>query len=465
MNTRRAPKKLWVDVTMLLAWKGKPTGIPRATASIVREWLALPRLNLGLCHFNAEMTDFQEISPESFQAHLAANEAAASEALDGGQPAAPAEPRPSLARRILGRTKRLASGLPGPAKLPLKWGWRGLKAARGLARAGVRTIRQRGKPRVAPVTLGPDDVLVSLGASWGVPQYHRTVWARKQREGFGFFELVHDLIACKFPQFFLPTFPPHFEGWLADLLWAADLVGADSECTRRDVEWFIRQTGCPRRPVQVIRLGDNVPAGLEEPGRVPVRGPFVLAVGTVEVRKNHLLLYHVWRRLVEEHGVEVPPLVIVGRPGWLSQDLVYQLDNDPLVQGRIFLVRETSDAELAWLYRNCLFTMYPSHYEGWGLPVAESLAAGKYCIASSASSVPEIGGDLVDYHEPVDLLACYRLTVRALFDAAFRGEREARIRRLYRPTSWSQTADGLLTLLERHFGPLRGEEEYREAVA
>ena len=66
-------------------------------------------------------------------------------------------------------------------------------------------------------------------------------------------------------------------------------------------------------------------------------------------------------------------------------------------------VAETpSDAELAFLYRNCRFTVFPSLYEGWGLPIGESLWFGKLCIASKTSSMPEVGGDLVDYVDPKD---------------------------------------------------------------
>jgi glycosyltransferase involved in cell wall biosynthesis len=171
------------------------------------------------------------------------------------------------------------------------------------------------------------------------------------------------------------------------------------------------------------------------------------------VRKNHQLSYHVWRRLVEKHGRErVPRLALVGRPGWLTGDLLTQMRSDPLTRDHILLLHDVRDAELAWLYRHCLFTLYPSLYEGWGLPVAESLAAGKYCIASNSSSIPEIAGSLIDYHDPHDSAGCLSLVERALFDGTFLRKREEQIRAGYRITSWRACAAQVLDRIRRHTG-------------
>ena len=124
----------------------------------------------------------------------------------------------------------------------------------------------------------------------------------------------------------------------------------------------------------------------------------------------------------------------------MSNELLIQLLHDPLVRGVLLHLPAATDREMCWLYENCLFTLYPSHYEGWGLPVAESLARGKLCIASNSSSLPEIGGDLVDYHDPLDLFGLKELVLRALDDDG-RGRREDEIRRRYRPTLWKDSAD------------------------
>ena len=74
---------------------------------------------------------------------------------------------------------------------------------------------------------------------------------------------------------------------------------------------------------------------------------------------------------------------------------------------KILVLKGINDEELSWLYRNCMFTAYPSLYEGWGLPVAESLRYGKFCIASKISSVPEIAPDLTKLIDPLDAMEWY----------------------------------------------------------
>jgi glycosyltransferase involved in cell wall biosynthesis len=262
-----------------------------------------------------------------------------------------------------------------------------------------------------------------------------------------------------FPHFFPASFPPEFRRWLSGLLDVADRFVTISENSRRDLLDFARAWKLALPHVDVIRLGDTVPvrAPVRPPAellaRVAPPAPFVLAVGTVEVRKNHALIYQVWRRLAEECGPSLPPLVIAGQRGWLCEELQYQMRLDPAVDGKIILLAGLHDGELNWLYDNCLFTLYPSHYEGWGLPVCESLAHGKYCIISDRSSLPEIAGDLVSYHDPLDFAACKGLVARALFDDGYRREREAEIRRRYRTTSWADCARGLWMMLRREVNP------------
>jgi glycosyltransferase involved in cell wall biosynthesis len=167
----------------------------------------------------------------------------------------------------------------------------------------------------------------------------------------------------------------------------------------------------------------------------------------VESRKNHLLLYQVWER-ARESGVMLPDLVIVGRMGWAAADAVYAMKNDPTVRASIHLLNEVSDAQLEWLYANCLLTIYPSLYEGWGLPIAESLARGKVCLASSSSAMPEVAGDLVDYFSPYDAGECLRLVERYL-DPAVLAARVRQMREQYPVTRWDDTVRQLEAALHR----------------
>jgi len=165
--------------------------------------------------------------------------------------------------------------------------------------------------------------------------------------------------------------------------------------------------------------------------------PFLLSVGTIEVRKNHLLLYQTYK-LAAAEGIDLPRLVIAGRRGWLTHDLLHAFRHDPQVRTKISLLHEVSDAQLAWLYGNCLFTLYPSIYEGWGLPIAESLNHGRVCLCSSTSSMPEIAGDLLEYFSPFDPRSCLNL-IRKYLAPEVRAAKETEIELRYSRVPWERT--------------------------
>jgi len=122
------------------------------------------------------------------------------------------------------------------------------------------------------------------------------------------------------------------------------------------------------------------------------------------------------------------------------QELFSDLRLDPMVAGKIELLHHVDDADLAVLYQHAQFTVYPSLYEGWGLPVAESLAFGKYCLASNAASLPEVGGDWVDYLDPWDVPGWAERLQFLFAHPEWVAERNARIAREYRAHPWRETA-------------------------
>jgi glycosyltransferase involved in cell wall biosynthesis len=450
---------LWVDVSSLVRWQGKPTGISRVASSLIHEWVKAGCPDLRFCRFEPSSGHFVEVPGSEMRRCLV--EKLAPAAVIGPPPVVP----PSRLARLKAKLKEALRPaflvLPRWFREPIKnAAYAAVRHARGGLYRGRRAWRELQYTasgwlpgsRGPAVAFGGSDVLFSPGFSWDFPGYARAVYRLKRRQGFRFVPLIYDMIPHRFPHFFGPGTGEGYQAWAADVLWSADLVVTISENSRKDVLDFAREAQTPAPPVAVIRLGDDLP--VDPAGGLPdgVAGltaddPFVLTVGTVEVRKNHLLVYQIWRRLLQLYGPQVPKLVIVGRPGWLTGDLLYQIHGDPLTRDRLLVLTEAGDAELEWLYRHCLFTVYPSHYEGWGLPIAESLCHGKYCVASRASSMPEVGGDLVGYHDPLDVPGFLRLVSEAILDADFRRRREEEIRRRYRRTSWGETAAAVLVHL------------------
>jgi glycosyltransferase involved in cell wall biosynthesis len=130
-------------------------------------------------------------------------------------------------------------------------------------------------------------------------------------------------------------------------------------------------------------------------------GEFWLSVGTIEPRKNQRLLVQAYARYLEAGG-RAMPLVLAGGKGWLMEDFQEYLAEFG-VSDRVILTGYVSDSELIWLYRNCYASLYPSVFEGFGLPVLEGMQFGAPTMSSNATSMPEVAGDaaiLLVPHDP-----------------------------------------------------------------
>jgi hypothetical protein len=189
-----------------------------------------------------------------------------------------------------------------------------------------------------------------------------------------------------------------------------------------------------------------VPAGPGAPAfatRLTGR-PFVLFVSTLTFRKNHEFLCNVWRRLIGRLGDRLPRLLLVGRTAPDQTALADRLRRDPELAGHVQQMDDVDDAGLTWLYEHCLFTVYPSLYEGWGLPVSESLSHGKVCVAADTSSLREAAADVSPLLDPFDHAAWCDLVTRLVVEPGVLAAHEARLRDRPPLPSWSDAARSVL---------------------
>jgi glycosyltransferase involved in cell wall biosynthesis len=330
---------------------------------------------------------------------------------------------------------------------------------RALVRALRRTLRARRLlyPRPAPLgarteSFRAGDVLVCLGTGWENPRYIGLL-ARARELTVRIAVLIYDIIPVANPQWVETALQRRFGQWFDGVLANADLLLTISEHARGTLLRLAAERRIALPPVQVLHLGSGFPAlaaadtSAADP-RLPE--PFVLYVSTIEARKNHALLLRIWRQLLTNHRVAaVPSVAFVGRRGWLVDDVMAELSREGPLRDKVAIVSGLSDAEVAAAYRRCLFTVFPSLMEGWGLPVAESLEQGRLCVASNRGAIPEVGGDLVDYFDPENDAEALAAVERAIFDRDYRQAREARIRAEFRPRSWADCAAALIEHLDR----------------
>ena len=187
----------------------------------------------------------------------------------------------------------------------------------------------------------------------------------------------------------------------------ADRLLAISQTVRDDLISVACDRGWPQCDVQVVRLGcdftpsagDGDPeAGEGDLGTVLRRGGYLLCVGTLEPRKNQALLLDAFDALRDE--IAGLTLVLAGRSGWLADDLVRRIQEHPLFGDRLFWLQGIPDAILKRLYRRAGAMVYPSLYEGYGLPVVEALAAGTITLCSDRGALPETASGFAELFDP-----------------------------------------------------------------
>ena len=129
-------------------------------------------------------------------------------------------------------------------------------------------------------------------------------------------------------------------------------------------------------------------------------------------------------------------------------DLMQQLRNAHYLDGKLVLFQDPTDGELTTLYQGAQFTLFPSFYEGWGLPVTESLAFGKPAIISNTTSLPEAGGALARYFDPESTTEAYHVIREVVEDPEGLRNWQARVARDFRPVTWDEAARAVLRALE-----------------
>jgi glycosyltransferase involved in cell wall biosynthesis len=226
-------------------------------------------------------------------------------------------------------------------------------------------------------------------------------WIRRHRLKAVYF--VHDLIPLTHPEYCREGESERHQRRMATVLASAAGVIGNSRHTLGELSAFARRTGRAMPPAVAALLGsEQLAAEPEREAQEPSGRSHFVALGTIEGRKNHLLLLQLWLRLGEELGERVPRLLIVGRRGWEAEQVLDLLDRSAQLRRNVVELSDCSDGEVAGLLRSARALLFPSFAEGYGLPVAEALRNGTPVIASDLDVFREIAGNVPDYLDPLD---------------------------------------------------------------
>jgi len=465
---------IWIDVEDIFQYfenNSRPSGIQRLVYEILhvirKQAATKPGIgNITLLRRGQDET--QLFSPVSFNDLEYLFEASADEkVVHDSRPVPRSRPTPralvrQLRHTVIRRIENLPPELARPLLIMAVNQLRALRLLRSFAAKQLRCTRHSAAPpaqtavpvRSQPTSLNgvpkPGDIFLILGAAWSEPGFGERLAGMRKAYGIQPVLLLSDLIPAIRPEWCALSLIRDFKHWLDTTLPQCGRLLAISHATAKTIEDYTRRHRLKLlAPVQTVPIGSGFgpPRKVEgeRPKGLPTPESYVLFVSTIEARKNHILAFRIWRRLVADLPPEqVPTLVFAGRVGWLVSDLMQQLENTEWLRGKIRLLRDPSDHELAHLYDGCMFTLFPSLFEGWGLPVTESLVNGRPCVASNATSIPEAGGPLSRYFDPENIDEAYRVVRETIEDRDGLKKWQEEVQTQFKPTPWEDTADAIL---------------------
>lgn len=299
--------------------------------------------------------------------------------------------------------------------------------------------------RARPIRAGKGHTIIMIGAFWGLGNTIGKFLPAK-RAGARLGAYIYDIIPISHPEYCDADLIRYFSMAFAEICLVIDFAFTISDFTRVTVEKYLADNGGRTIPMWTVPLAHSLtgpPSSLQSWPKALQRiegRDYVAYVSTIEGRKNHIYVVEAWKRLIAE-GVEVPDLVFVGRKGWRNSGLFDLLESTGNLNGRVHIVHDLSDAELNAVYENCLFTVFTSFVEGWGLPVGESLLHGKPCVVSNTASLPEVGSDFVEYIDPINLTGGIEVFRRMITDRDYLAERARNIRENFVARDWDDVAE------------------------
>jgi glycosyltransferase involved in cell wall biosynthesis len=276
----------------------------------------------------------------------------------------------------------------------------------------------------------------------GAHLFHATNYTTPSTRSTPVVLTVHDLALLRFPELGTPALR-RLVGRVGRNAAAARLIIADSEATARDLRELL---AIPSAKIRVVHCGcaaqfRPVTAPDCEPvlRRHGISTPYLLHLGTLEPRKNLVRLLGAYRQVLRSQS-DVPPLVLAGAPGWGATAVRRALDELQL-RDRVHLTGAVPTRDLPALYSAAVAMVFPSLYEGFGLPVLEAMACGTPVVSSTGGSLPELAADAALYVEPSDEAAIADAIATVLRDASVRGELRVRGMARARQFTWARCAE------------------------
>ena len=258
---------------------------------------------------------------------------------------------------------------------------------------------------------------------------------------------IYDMLPFVMPESFVYWHAVYQRAYFRHAVKKAERIITISKNSKEDICRILK---ADENKIHVIPLAtdlslDKYP-GEESGKKWNLTAPYILYAGAIHPRKNVARLIRVFQRLIQVKKIP-HTLVITGSFRWKSSQ-VKEAAEGSSIRDKIIFTGQVSDEELAGLYRNCTVFVYPSLYEGFGLPVLEAMAMGVPVVASKISSLPEVAGDAAVLIDPYDDNEIFDAIWKILDDQELAAEMRQRALKRAGMFSWKHTAQEVFDVLK-----------------
>lgn len=303
--------------------------------------------------------------------------------------------------------------------------------------------------------IGPNDLFLDVDSVWNNRFRRSFLLPILKSQGVRIAVMVYDIIPILYPEFCDGQTTVRFMDYIGAHLLYSDLILANTNSTLEDIARLSEQLGLSKIPGACIPLGadfSSLPVNQQDThldaklSRI-TRERFLLCVGTIEPRKNHAFLLDVYTERLRDMGYS---LIIVGRPGWNVKDLTDRLETLDARDDHFAYLSAADDSTLALLYQKAYFTVFPTQYEGYGLPIIESIMRKTPVLSSDIPVLREVGGSFCAYFPPGDQDALCDRLLQYEKDTRSYEERRSHLEE-YVPFTWDMSEEALWETLRQTF--------------
>jgi len=246
----------------------------------------------------------------------------------------------------------------------------------------------------------------------------------KKQHRFQFLSFVYDIIPVRHPEYCDVTFAKRITKCINQTLQYANYIVTVSKHVKKDLENFIDETGIAfnKQNIIPVQLGtddcgeeNNIDQSVFQKYNI-TPNKYAVIISTINPRKNHQLLYNVWKRIVSNNPNNVIPLIMMGGYGWNCEKIVNTIQNDDATKNLMIFAGQVDDATRNQLLQNARFSVFPSFVEGWGMPITESLQYHVPAISADNSSLPEAGHGICEMISANDVERWYQTVLKYMTD-------------------------------------------------